>query len=128
MRAKIGLNSGALSGLPATLVKTWMPHAPRLFTARSISASEASTLFIGSAAMNAGKRSGCRRHSSASASLASRASSGVWSGGRDQLERRIGEREHLLQPVELVEQGKPRIDVPQRLEPRKGGDAPHGRE
>ena len=43
-------------------------------------------------------------------------------GGRDQLERRIGEREHLLQPVELVEQGEPRIDVPQRLEPRERGD------
>ena len=48
-----------------------------------------------------------------------RASSGVLSGARDELERRIGEREHLLQALELVEQGKPRVDVPQRLEPGK---------
>ena len=44
------------------------------------------------------------------------------SGRRDQLERRIGEREHLLQPVELVEQREPRVDVPEGLEPGEGGD------
>ena len=43
-------------------------------------------------------------------------------GRGDQLERRIGEREHLLQAIELVEQGKPRIDVPQRLDPGKRGE------
>ena len=42
-------------------------------------------------------------------------------GRRDQFERRIGEREHLLQAVELVEQRTPRIDVPQRLDARKRG-------
>ena len=33
-------------------------------------------------------------------------------GGGNELERRVGEREHLLQAVEFVEQGEPRIDVP----------------
>ena len=43
-------------------------------------------------------------------------------GRSNELERRIGEREHLLQAVELVEQGEPRIDVPQRLEAGKRGE------
>ena len=81
MRRKIGRNSGADSGLPATLVKTWTPRAPSSFTARSISASAASMLFIGSDATKAGKRSGCLPHSSARASFAMRASSGVVPGG-----------------------------------------------
>ncbi len=38
-------------------------------------------------------------------------------GPGDQFQRRIGERDHLLQPVELVEQGEPGVDIPQRLEP-----------
>ena len=42
-------------------------------------------------------------------------------GWRDELERRIGKREHLLQPVELVEEREPGIDVPQRLESGKRG-------
>src|SRR4029078_12057987 len=40
----------------------------------------------------------------------------------NELERRVGEREHLLQAVELVEQGQPRIDVPQGLEAGKRGE------
>ena len=43
-------------------------------------------------------------------------------GRRDQLDRRIGEREHLLQAVELVEQREPRVDVPQRLDARERGE------
>ena len=43
-------------------------------------------------------------------------------GRSNELERRIGEREHLLQAVELVEQGQPRIDVPQGLEAGKRGE------
>jgi hypothetical protein len=43
-------------------------------------------------------------------------------GPRNQLERWIGEREHLLQPVEFVEEGKPGVDVPQRLEPGERGE------
>src|SRR5262249_2104446 len=31
----------------------------------------------------------------------------------------VGEREDLLQPVEFVEQRKPRVDVPQRLDARE---------
>src|SRR5262245_14871324 len=40
---------------------------------------------------------------------------------RDQFEWWVGERDDLSQVVELVKQTKPRIDVDQRLEPRKGG-------
>ena len=43
-------------------------------------------------------------------------------GRSNELERRVGEREHLLQAIELVEQGKPRIDVPQRLQAGKSGE------
>ena len=43
-------------------------------------------------------------------------------GRSNELERRIGEREHLLQAVELFEQGKPCIDVPQRLQARKSSE------
>ena len=43
-------------------------------------------------------------------------------GRSNELERRVGEREHLLQAVEFVEQGEPRIDVPQRLEAGKRGE------
>ena len=43
-------------------------------------------------------------------------------GRSNELERRIGEREHLLQAVEFVEQREPRIDVPQGLEARKRGE------
>src|SRR6476661_5238561 len=43
-------------------------------------------------------------------------------GRSNELERRVGEREHLLQSVELVEQGEPRIDVPQGLEAGKRGE------
>src|SRR5882672_10502063 len=78
---KIGRNSGELRGLPRTLVKIWIPFAPRSPIARSASRTQASTLFIGIEAMNAGKRSGCLRHSSASPSFAMRASSGVLSEG-----------------------------------------------
>src|SRR5712691_6485920 len=81
MFRKIGRNSEELRGLPRTLVKIWIPFAPRSTIARSASRTQASTLFIGIDAMNAGKRSGCLRHSSASPSLAMRASSGVLSGG-----------------------------------------------
>ena len=42
--------------------------------------------------------------------------------GGNELERRIGEREHLLQAIELIEQRKPRIDVPQRFQSREGGE------
>src|ERR1700704_1116821 len=42
-------------------------------------------------------------------------------GWGNELERRIGKREHLLQPVELVEQGKPCTDVPQSLQAGKRG-------
>ena len=42
-------------------------------------------------------------------------------GRCDQFERRVGERQHLLQSVELIEQRTPRIHVPQRLDARKGG-------
>src|SRR5262249_8056803 len=42
-------------------------------------------------------------------------------GRGDELERRIGEREHLLQSVELVEEREPGIDIPQRLKSGKRG-------
>ena len=122
MRAKIGRNSGALSGLPATLVNTWMPRAPSVVTARSISASAASTLFIGSAAMKVGKAVGMPAADLGQRVIGEPRQLRRLVRRRDQLERRIGEREHLLQVAELVEQGEPRIDVHQRLEPRKGGD------
>ena len=51
-----------------------------------------------------------------------RASSGVAVGRRDQFERRVGEREHLLQAVEFVHEPQARIDVDKRLEPRKRRD------
>ena len=35
-------------------------------------------------------------------------------------ERRIGEREHLLQVAELIEEFEPRIDIPKRAQARKG--------
>ena len=35
---------------------------------------------------------------------------------RHQLERRIGEADHLAQVAELVEQAQPRIDIDQRLQ------------
>ena len=55
MRWNTGRNFGADSGSPATLVNTCTPRAPSSFTARSASFTEASTLFIGSEAMNVGK-------------------------------------------------------------------------
>ena len=39
----------------------------------------------------------------------------------DQLERRIGEADHLAQIVELIEQAKPRVDIDQRLQSWKAG-------
>ena len=42
-------------------------------------------------------------------------------GRRDQFERRIGEREDLLQAVESIEQRTPGIQVPQRLDARERG-------
>src|SRR2546426_10831998 len=80
MRSKTGKNSGSSSGRPLTLVKIWMPLAPSLPMARSISSSEAATLFIGSEATRAGHCSGCFRTISAMPSFASRASSGVSAG------------------------------------------------
>ncbi len=38
---------------------------------------------------------------------------------RNQLERRIGEREHLLEAVEAIEQRQTGVDIAERLEPRK---------
>ena len=55
IRWNTGRNFGADSGSPATLVNTWTPRAPSSFTARSASATDASTLFIGSDAMKVGK-------------------------------------------------------------------------
>src|SRR5439155_4537524 len=77
MRSKIGKNSGSSSGRPLTLVKIWMPFAPSWPIARSISSSDDATLFIGSEATKAGKRSRCCATISAMASFASLASSGV---------------------------------------------------
>src|SRR5262245_47892374 len=37
----------------------------------------------------------------------------------DELEWGIGEADHLAQVIELIEQAKPRVEVDQRLEPRK---------
>src|SRR5207253_7396382 len=45
-------------------------------------------------------------------------------GRRHEFERRIGERKHLLKSIELVEQRKPGVDIPKRLEPGKQAD--HG--
>ena len=42
-------------------------------------------------------------------------------GRGNELEWRIGKREHLLQPGELIEEREPSIGVPQRLEPGKRG-------
>src|SRR5437879_13343635 len=81
MLRKIGRNSGALKGLPRTLVKIWMPLAPSSTIARSASRTHASTLLTGIDATNAGNRSGYLRHSSASPALAMHASAGVLSEG-----------------------------------------------
>ena len=78
-------------------------------------------MFIGSDAMNAGKRSGWLRQTSASASLATRASSGDWSGGATSSSGGLARQITWLQVAELVEQAQPRIDVDQRLQPRKAG-------
>ncbi len=51
-----------------------------------------------------------------------RASSGVRSGGAISSSGGLASENDLLQVVEFVERGEPRLDVPQRLEPRKGGD------
>ena len=80
MRSKMGKNSAPSSGWPFTLVKIWMPFAPSFSIARSISSSDAGTLFIGSEATKHGNRSGCARTISAMPSFARRASSGVCSG------------------------------------------------
>ena len=85
-------------------------------------ASDASILFIGSAAMKAGKRSGCLRQTSASASLAMRASSGVLSGGAISSSGGLASESTCCRSLELVEQRKPRVDVPERLEPGKRRD------
>ena len=37
----------------------------------------------------------------------------------DELERRIGQRQHVLHAVEFVDQPQPRLDVDQRLDLRK---------
>ena len=113
MRWNIGRNSGAESGLPATLVKTWTPRAPRLVTARSISASEASILFIGNEATKAGKSIGMPAAELGERVVRQARELRRLVGRSNELERRVGEREHLLQAVEFVEQGEPRIDVPQ---------------
>src|SRR5437764_267962 len=56
MRSKTAKNSGSSSGRPLTLVKICTPFAPSLPMARSISSSEAGTLFIGKDATKHGKR------------------------------------------------------------------------
>ena len=65
---------------------------------------QASTLFIGSDAMNAGKRSRMPAAELGQRVVGDARELRRLVGRRDQLERRIGEREHLLQVVELVEQ------------------------
>jgi hypothetical protein len=79
-------------------------------------------LFIGSEAMKAGKRSGCLRPEFRQSVVGDARELGRLVGRGDELERRIGEREHLLQGVELIEQGKPRIEIAQRRKPGKGGE------
>ena len=76
----MGENSGSSSGRPLTLVKIWMPLAPIFSTARVISSSVALTLFIGTEATQAGKRSGYLAQMSNMPSLASRARAGDLSG------------------------------------------------
>src|SRR5215469_5121391 len=56
MRRNIGRNSGALNGLPATLVNSCTPRAPSEPIARSISLMLASMSLSGNAAMNVGNR------------------------------------------------------------------------
>src|SRR6185312_12206575 len=81
MRAKIGANSRSSSGRPETLVKIWMPRAPIFSTARSISATAALTLFIGTDATQPGNCLGCLAQISAMPSLARRASAGDSAAG-----------------------------------------------
>ena len=65
---------------PATEVQIWMPRAPRVLMARSISSRAAGTLFIGSEATKAGNCCGHFATIAAMPSLAMRASSGARSG------------------------------------------------
>jgi hypothetical protein len=75
-----GIEVGMIQRPPKTLVVTWMPRAPSWPMARSISSSAAATLFIGSAATKAGKRSGHCSTMRAMPSLAMRAKPGDSSG------------------------------------------------
>ena len=122
MRAKIGRNSGALSGLPATLVKTWTPRAPSVLH-RAVDLGERGLDIVHRQRGDEG-REAVRMLAAEGGQLvigdARELRRAI--GRRDQLERRIGKRNDLLQVVEFVERGEPRLDVPQRLEPRKGGD------
>ena len=113
MVAKIGSKAGSSSGLPAMLVKIWMPPAPSSLTARRASFTEPSTSVIDSAATKVGKRSGCRAHSSAMASLPIRARLRPVVAGGKVLDRRIRQRDDLAVVAELVHLAEALVEVEQ---------------
>ncbi len=113
---KIGRYSGSDSGLPATLVKTWMPRAPSCLIARSISASARIDVVHRQRRDERGEAiRDASSAASASESLAMRAISGVISGPPSCSSGGLDERQHLLQAGELVQHPQPRVDVPEAL-------------
>ena len=114
-----GGTPGALSGLPATLVNIWMPRAPSSFD-RAIG--------LGERGLDVVHRhrgdEGWEMLRMLAADLGQQVVGEARElrravGRRDQLERRIGEAEHVLQAVELIEQPAARVDIDQRLQARK---------
>ncbi len=111
MAANNGSNTGSSSGRPASGEKICTPAAPSWLMARLASSTEPMTSVRQSAATKPAKRSGCFAHSSAMASLATRASASPWPGVANILDRRIGQRNHLAVIAELIHFAKPRIEI-----------------
>jgi hypothetical protein len=95
------------SARPLTLVKIWIPRAPRA-TARSISSSDASTLLSGSEATQAGNLSGRASQIFFSSSFGD---AGEIAGASNRLNRRVGEGQHLLIGRPLVHHADTSLDV-----------------
>ena len=96
------------------LVKTCMPRAPSSLIARRASAIEPSTSVSATAATKVGKplADACA-HSSAMASLATRASVSAGLALGDVLDRRIGQRDDLAVVAELVHLAEARVEIEQ---------------
>ena len=115
MVAKIGSKAPSSSGLPAMLVKIWMPAAPSSLTARRASLTEPSTSVITPPRRRSESAAGWRAHNSAMASLPIARQLEADGAGREVLDRRVRQRDDLAVVAELVHLAKALVEIEQLL-------------